>query len=122
MVKDHKYTMLWDKEEKGRLTEWGKNHGFTSLAKLIEASLDIVRRNPTLLEPTENPEPMKLLEELKNAKFNALSETQDNFQAIDERLDRFEKILIHLALKSGVTKSDLLKFQGKDASGEAVFE
>ena len=122
MVKDHKYTMLWNKEEKERLTEWGKSHGFSSLAKLIEASLDIVRRNPTLLEPTENPEPMKLLEELKNAKINALSETQDNFQVMDERLDRFEKILIHLALKSGVAKSDLLMFQGKDASGEAVFE
>ena len=122
MVKDHKYTMLWDKEEKERLTEWGKKHGFSSLAKLIEASLDIVQRNPTLLEPTENPEPMKLLEELKNVKIEALSETQGYFQTIDERLDKLEKIVTHLALKSGVAKADILKFQGKDASGEAVFE
>ena len=125
MVKEHKYTMLWDKKEKDRITKWGKEQGYSGLAKLIEASLDIVQRHPELLQPQEKYEPHeseKILETLKQAKIEASQELLETLTDHSNRLDRMEKLIEGIALKVGMSKKELKEAQKKDLSSEAIFE
>ena len=123
MVKDHKYTMLWEKEEKDRLTEWGKGQGFTSLAKLIEMSLEIVQRNPKLLQITENPtDSLQLLEELKEVGFGTSEEITYKLNSHSEKLAIIDRQLEWIMTKLGASSKDIKKVRKKDLSGEVIFE
>lgn len=125
MVKEHKYTMLWDKKEKDRLTKWGKEQGFSGLAKLIEEALKVVQRHPELLQPQEKYEPKeseKILESLRQAKIEASQELTDTLIDHSNRLDRMERLIEGIASKVGMSKKDIKKAQKKDLSSEAVFE
>ncbi len=125
MVKEHKYTMLWDKKELDRLTKWGKEQGYSGLAKLIEASLEIAQKHPELLQPQEKYKPNdseKILETLRQAKIEASQELTETLIDHSKRLDRMEKLIEGMALKVGMSKNDIKKTQKKDLTSEAVFE
>lgn len=123
MVKDHKYTMWLDKEEKNRLTEWGKTQGFTSFAKLIEASLDVVQRNPSLLQPTESQDTTKILESLKDLQTGGLTqEIQETLNAILEEQKKARKERELIMSKLGTTKKEIRKLHKGNSINEAVFD
>lgn len=123
MTKDHKYTMWFDKAEKERISEWGKTQGYSSLAKLIEDSLDAIQRNPHLLHPTENQDATQILESLKDLQSGGMTdEISQLLQKLSDKVDRLEQGQEWIMSKLGATKKDKHRIYKQDPSNEAVFE
>ena len=113
MVKDHKFTMMIDKKEKDRLTVWAKEQGYNSLAKLIRESLDIVHKNPILLQPTESDIPIRLYKDLR----------KDFEKWTHEIEQRFEKRFERMGSELGMTKRQIKNTKViTDFSHDAVLE
>lgn len=120
--KDHKFSMRMSKEEIARYTEFGKEQGFRTLSKLIRASLDIVQRNPSLLQPTEDKSWIGIMDRLQNAKEKASEEQELAYTGLNTRLEKVERIIEQIALNTGMTETQLKKLKKEDTSNEAVFE
>lgn len=120
-TQDHKFSMRMTKEEIAEFTKFGRGQGFRTLAKLVRKSLEVVQRNPSLLQPTEDKSWVGIMERLQNAQEKA-SEQQQTYAGFGTRLEKVERIIEQIALNTGMTKTQLKKLQKKDTSSEAVFE
>ncbi|UCG03081.1 MAG: hypothetical protein JSW11_03645 [Candidatus Heimdallarchaeota archaeon] len=126
-LKDHKFMMLMSQEEKAHYEKIREAHGFTSLAKLIRASLDIVQRFPELLEPTERvngsgtQQVLEAIQRLEQKEL-AVEKMGEILKTQAEKINKIERLLESFALKKGMTKKEIKRAYKKDLSGEAVFE
>lgn len=129
MVKEHKFTIRTTKEELARWDKFAKDHGQTSVAKLIREGLRVLEQNPHFLDPTQNP----YLASIREGYLEYRKEAQDfekYIQAMDERITQIERdgsdtkaILEKFVLKGKpLTKKELKEAKKKDLSSEAVFE
>jgi len=116
-----KFNMHMSEEEKKKYSQFGKAHGKTSIAKLIRTSLEVVMRNPVLLEPTESQDSQEILKSVKES-FNSFDKLLECLDTINSRLDKFEKYQEFTLEKLGVSKRELMELQQKDLSGEAIFD
>lgn len=115
--------MLFDKSEQVRLKEWGRTQGFTSLAKLIEAALDAVQRNPSLLQPTEDNSSVKILESLKGLQIGGLTnEIKEVLEQHTNKIKNLDKKIDWLLQKQGATKKDIKLIVKNDLGHDAVFD
>ena len=108
-------------EEKKRYSQFAKSHGKTSVAKLIRASLDVVMRNPALLEPTETRDSKEVLRSVKES-FRAFDKIIESINIVQSRLDKLEHFQEYIVKKLGASDRELKQLQQKDMSGEAIFD
>ncbi|MFX0174023.1 MAG: hypothetical protein ACFE9L_19225 [Candidatus Hodarchaeota archaeon] len=121
MSEDEITSIRINKVKKRQYKEFGRSHGFNTLSKLIFASLDVIQRNPKLLEPTEDKESVKMLESLESS-LSVFDSLSDSMKVIFEKLEQLERFQEFIVKKLGATKTELKELQQKDISGEAVFE
>ncbi len=121
MLSEHRFNMWMNKEEMKRWKEFGKAHGKTSLAKLIRSALDVVQRNPSLLEVTEDTGSEKILESLEES-LSVFDNQADSINEIYQKMEQLERFQEFIAKKLGATDIELKELQQKDLTGEAVFE
>ena len=119
--KTHKFTLMINPEEKKRLSAWGKKHGFSSLSKLFFASLDVVQRNPNLLEPTESNDIAKVYEVIQES-YSSFELFLQYLQTIQFKVETLERAVDWLMEKQGVTEKELKKIYQEDETGDAIFE
>lgn len=123
MTREHKFTMLMDVKEKDRITAWGKTQGYSSLAKLIHEALNVVQRNPSLLQPTENDTPVQLYEDLKKAQQEASEELEEVLIDTSTKITQILRLQEKMALKLKISEKQIEKTRTTvDHSNEAVLE
>lgn len=115
------FTIHFTSEERERLKEFGKKHGYATLSGLIRSALDVVMRNPELLHPTEDKSARELLDSLRTS-YEDLTEIPTILREITKKIDRISNSQEVFAKKLGVTHKELKRAQEKDLSGDAIFE
>jgi hypothetical protein len=121
LSKDQSTSIRINEYKKKKYKEFGKAHGFNTLSKLFFASLDVVMRNPSLLEVTEDTGSEKILESLEES-LSVFDDQTESFNKIFQKFDQLERFQEFIAKKLGATDTEIKEAQKKDISGEAVFE
>ena len=121
MPTDEKYDMRLSKEEQAKWKEFGKKHGKTSVAKLIRASVEVVQRNPSLLQITETVESAKMLESIEES-LSVFDDASESFEKIYQKIDQLQRFQEWIVKKLGASETEIKTILKKDISGEAVFE
>lgn len=117
------YTINFSEVERTRYDQFAKRNGYTTLSKLIRASLDVVMRNPALLQPTmssDSQEMLKTIEESFSA-FDQLEERLNKIDVVEKRQNSLENKIDLLLSKHGVTKRELKELD-KVNDEEVIFE
>lgn len=124
-MKDEEITSIRiNKVKKAQYKEFGREHGYKSLSKLIFALLDGAMRNPSVLEPTVDTGSQEMLESLEKS-FSVFDDLTEYLKTIDEKLlqlDGVTRLQKKMAKKVGLSETEIKKAFKEDLTDEAVFE
>lgn len=127
MAKDHKFDMMVNKKHQKRMTEFGKKHGYSSLAKLTHKAWEIVFSDPSLLHAIEVDETKEILESVQEyfSIFDDISDALKNLTARleiqDKRLGSLVESNKRIMKNQGATDKEIEEVLPYERDGSEVF-
>ncbi len=112
------WTLEWEsKTEKDEWTSIASKLGYRTLSKFVRDCVDTVKRDPSILEPTEEPLQLPdVYERLKEAQKSFYNEYQTVLSQILDRLDTVERYV-----EVQLTPTQKRKLRKQENIGEEVF-
>lgn len=122
---DQPYTISFSEKEREQYEKFRKKQGYKTLSRLIRYSLDVVMRDPKLLEVTEKnsfSEGKEILKELREARISAYEELTNIVGRNSKKLEEIGKLVEMMLLKKEISEEEIRKLKHDDLSGEEVFK